>query len=160
MFAGSIGLVRIRTGGRVLREHRLELQAQAPRVIEKEAAIRVLACRGRPSHEQSGSLWIEAIPYVWKPWGFGTPAKKDRKSMNPAIWTVDFYQVLGTAERSTIRRNKLARNRTLRPRPRSIAKCRWLPDSCNSQSRRRIGCAIRFVRSREALVTERPPQSV
>src|SRR5437870_2193612 len=49
------------------------------------AAIRVLACRARPSHEQSGSLWIEAIPYVWKPWGFGTPAKKDRKSMNPAI---------------------------------------------------------------------------
>src|SRR5437016_14349973 len=42
-FAGSIGLVRIRTGGRVLREHRLELQAQAPRVIDEEAAIRAEA---------------------------------------------------------------------------------------------------------------------
>ena len=42
-FAGSIGLVRIRTGGRVLGEHRLELQAQARRVINEEAAIRAEA---------------------------------------------------------------------------------------------------------------------
>src|SRR2546430_14984915 len=42
-FAESIGLVRIRTGGRVLGEHRLKLQAQTPRVIDEEAAIRAEA---------------------------------------------------------------------------------------------------------------------
>src|SRR5207248_8601954 len=39
-FAESIGLVRIRTGSRVLGEHRLKLQAQTPRGINEEAAIR------------------------------------------------------------------------------------------------------------------------
>ena len=43
VFAGSVCLVRIRTGGRVLGEHRLKLQAQAPRVIDEEAAIRAEA---------------------------------------------------------------------------------------------------------------------
>src|SRR5207237_5900520 len=40
VFAGSVGLVRIRTGGRVFGEQGLELQAQRQRVIDKEAAIR------------------------------------------------------------------------------------------------------------------------